>query len=152
MPWVCLWFAAIIVSASSQVIKNLALAGVGSIVLVDERTIGQVKQGNFLISSDMDESRLLSESSACSLREMNPLVKIDYSDKSLADFLDNELVEHFGIVLAFDLSSSVVDRVDSLCSAKSIPFASCTCRGVSGWVFSNPQDHEYVIEVCGGIH
>lgn len=140
-------FAAIIDSASFQVIKNLALAGVGSIVLVDERTIGQVNQGNFLISSEMDENRLLSEASACSLREMNPLVKIDHSDKSLTDFLENEQVENFGIVLAFDLSSSDVDKVDSLCSAKSIPFACCICRGVSGWIFSNPQNHEYVVEV-----
>ncbi|KAI8111662.1 hypothetical protein M9435_004161 [Picochlorum sp. BPE23] len=132
--------------AAMEVIKNLALAGVGSIVLVDERTIGQVNQGNFLISSEMDENRLLSEASACSLREMNPLVKIDHSDKSLTDFLENEQVENFGIVLAFDLSSSDVDKVDSLCSAKSIPFACCICRGVSGWIFSNPQNHEYVVE------
>lgn len=132
-------------------IKNLALAGVGSIVLVDERTIGQVNQGNFLLSSQMDENRLLSEASACSLREMNPLVKIDYSDKNLTDFLENEQVEHFGIVLAFDLCSSDVDKVDSLCSAKSIPFACCICRGVSGWIFSNPQNHEYAVEVSEGI-
>jgi hypothetical protein len=148
---VYLSFAAIIDSASFQVIKNLALAGVGSIVLVDERTIGQVNQGNFLISSEMDDNRLLSEASACSLREMNPLVKIDHSDKSLTDFLENEQVENFGIVLAFDLSSSDVDKVDSLCSAKSIPFACCICRGVSGWIFSNPQNHEYVVEVSEGI-
>lgn len=131
-----------------QVAKNLVLAGVGNITIADERIVSPEEEENFLVSSNITTDTLISQACALSLREMNPLVKITHADSNPMAFAESEDLKDYNSVLAFDIAAPCIQKLDSLCSGVNVPFASCTCRGVSGWIFLNPQNHEYIIEVC----
>jgi len=130
-----------------QVAKNLVLAGVGNITISDERTASPGEEDNFLVPCDTTEGTLISQACAESLREMNPLVTITHGDSNAMAFAESKDLGDYNSVLAFDVPAPCIQKLDSLCSEVNVPFASCTCRGVSGWIFLNPQNHEYIVEV-----
>jgi hypothetical protein len=55
-------------------------------------------------------------------------------------------IKKYNAILAFDMAASVIRTLDDLCSSLNVPLCACTSRGVSGWIFINPQRHEYIVE------
>jgi molybdopterin/thiamine biosynthesis adenylyltransferase len=131
-----------------QVAKNLALAGIGTMVLVDGSTLGE-DHGSFLIPADMEKTHA-SVSQLCSkgLKEMNPLIHLINIDKNPSEYLESACLNDFDAVLAFDIPAHLISKADSQCADLNIPFASCNARGTCGWIFMNPQNRKYVVEVC----
>lgn len=130
-----------------QVTKNLALAGVGTIELVDSRTGSNSINGNFLMPFDVSSGASVSQLCAKELAGMNPLVDIKHIHAHLSEYIDSCDMKRYDAVMTFDMPAFFISKVDSVCQAVNVPFASCSCRGVSGWIFLNPQNHQYIVEV-----
>lgn len=116
-------------------------------MLVDRRTLRE-DHGSFLIPSDKDEEcTSISQLCAEGLKEMNPLVKLKNIDMNPFEYLESADLKEFDAVIVFDMAAHLISKADSLCSDLGVPFASCNGRGTCGWIFLNPQDRKYVVEV-----
>ena len=134
--------------------KNLVLAGIGLLHLVDDGTLSDATlPGNFLVPATPDVvGASVSETCAKGLKEMNPLVDVssEIADpRTYVQAADDNMVHALGnynTVLAFDMPATIVREIDERCASLNIPFCACTSRGVSGWIFVDPQRHEYIVE------
>lgn len=128
--------------------KNLVLAGIGEILLIDDIRVSESQlQVNFLIDGSTGPDDFVAQACIKTLKEMNPMVIVEGKTESPAVFLSRGDVSDYGIVLCFNLDASVISKADEICSRSNLPILTSNCRGVSGWIFSNPQVHNYVVEV-----
>lgn len=131
-----------------QVAKNLVLAGIGEILLIDDLRVSESQlQANFLVDESTGPDDFVAQACIRTLKEMNPMVLVEANTESPTAFLSRGDVSGYGIVLCFNLDASVISKADEICSGSNLPIITSNCRGVSGWIFSNPQAHSYVVEV-----
>lgn len=122
----------------------------GYLILVDDKRVFEQTNGSFLIPHGTAGDTFASEASVHSLRDMNPLVEVESDGRSPLSFVAEEGVSGYDVVIGSNLPSNYIAALDASCSEAKVPFCSSNCRGVSGFVFSNPQEHEYIIEVRYG--
>lgn len=131
------------------------LAGIGLLHLVDDAKLTEATQpGNFLVPATPDViGSCVAERCAEGLREMNPLVDVSYEIADADAYLrvpnaatDDERLGQYSAVLAFDMPASSIRAIDERCASFNVPLCACTSRGVGGWIFLNPQRHEYIVE------
>lgn len=133
---------------SLKTAKNLVLAGVGHLMLIDDVTVSRFGQSSFLVNNNAEKDAPMSSACVETLKDMNPLVKVESQNKSPSDFLDETGVEGFNMVISCNLNSKIFARADTLCTAANIPFCCSQSKGICGWIFINLQNHEFIVEVC----
>jgi ubiquitin-like 1-activating enzyme E1 A len=129
-----------------QVAKNIVLAGVGSVTLVDDTPASQRAPGNFLVHADADPNVSVAEVCVETLRDMNPLVKVSWLPGAPYTFADSGNLAEFNVVLLSGQAADVVDRTDQACAAAGVAFYAAVSRGIFGWVFANLHEHSFVVE------
>ncbi|KAL0214325.1 hypothetical protein P9112_006509 [Eukaryota sp. TZLM1-RC] len=91
-------------SVGSEVVKNLALAGVGSILLIDNRLVSDIAPQSFLIRPDADPSQTVAQASLDSALSINAhcniIVKEDLNPCS------DDIVIH---------CSTILEPIDTIC-------------------------------------
>uniref|UniRef100_A0A0D6R3D0 Ubiquitin-like 1-activating enzyme E1A n=1 Tax=Araucaria cunninghamii TaxID=56994 RepID=A0A0D6R3D0_ARACU len=131
----------------AELCKNIVLAGIGSLSLMDDRDItSEALSANFLIVADESKWKGKSIAEVCqdSLRDFNPMVHVSTEKGSLAemaaDFLDN-----FDAVVLGRASISTKKQVNEMCRNRPqrVAFYSVDCRGSSGEIFVDLQNHTY---------
>ncbi len=131
--------------------KNLVLAGIGLLHLVDDATLSDTTlPGNFLVPASPDVVGLsVAEQCAKGLKEMNPLVDVAHVVADPQTHIRSvrlHALKAYSAVLAFDMPAQIIREIDLECASLNVPFCACTSRGVSGWIFVNPQRHEFIVE------
>eukprot|EP01116_Phalansterium_solitarium_P017229 TRINITY_DN4181_c1_g4_i2.p1 TRINITY_DN4181_c1_g4~~TRINITY_DN4181_c1_g4_i2.p1 ORF type:complete len:188 (-),score=35.86 TRINITY_DN4181_c1_g4_i2:31-594(-) len=101
---------------TSEVCKNLVLAGVQHVTLLEPGTVEPVHLAAhlFVSAADIGSNR----ASACvpGLAALNPLVEVRAQAPDLrADTLDATFIGQFGVVVAAHQSLAVLVRLDALC-------------------------------------
>eukprot|EP00003_Mantamonas_plastica_P033310 TRINITY_DN944_c0_g1_i8.p1 TRINITY_DN944_c0_g1~~TRINITY_DN944_c0_g1_i8.p1 ORF type:complete len:1082 (+),score=421.96 TRINITY_DN944_c0_g1_i8:96-3248(+) len=118
-----------------EVAKDIALAGVNSLTIVDETptTIQDLGAQFFLREEDVGKPR----AQACinRLAELNNYVKTSASDLS-RDSLDANFLKQFSVVVATDnRSSKTLIKIANTCRENNIAFIAAEARGVFGSIF-----------------
>eukprot|EP00890_Picochlorum_soloecismus_P005272 jgi/Picsp_1/5746/NSC_03105-R1_sumo-activating enzyme subunit 1b len=134
--------------AAFEVAKNLVLAGIGEIMLIDDLRVSESQfQANFLLDEAIGPDEFVAQACIRTLKEMNPMVLVQANNESPGVFLarGGDLCG-YGIALCFNLDAGTIGKADEICSGSNLPIMTSNCRGVSGWIFSNPQIHSYVVE------
>ncbi|CAL8465328.1 g4863 [Coccomyxa elongata] len=129
---------------AAEVAKNIALAGVGSLSLLDDalcKSEGAVC--NFLIPADADQAQSVAEVSAATLREMNPLVKITALPGSLPPIPDVEFLRGFEVILITSAPFSTLLQYDAACRQLGVAFFMAASCGSTSFFFANLHSHEY---------
>lgn len=127
--------------------KNIVLAGVGSMTLVDDTPCSSGAHGNFLVPHDVDHSKTVAEASVATLQDMNPLVAVRAATGSATSFASAvPNVSGFNVVLLAGQTSNTIQQADIACAEAGVPFYAAACRGFSGWAFANLHDFEYIVE------
>ncbi|KAL3160468.1 hypothetical protein ABBQ32_010785 [Trebouxia sp. C0010 RCD-2024] len=126
----------------AEVAKNIALAGVGSLSLMDSTLCAFADPGNFLVHADANQQSSVAEISACALQEMNPLVKVTVQQGCL-DVTDMSFLDFYQVVLLVDHSLAQQQAWDSACTARGIAFYSAASRGTCAYLFANLHQHTY---------
>jgi ubiquitin-like 1-activating enzyme E1 A len=129
----------------SETLKNLALAGVGVLQVVDDTLVTPNDVGpNLLLGR---ESVGLSRALACKerLQELNPRVQVVVSDRS-ASSLDASFVSEFDVVICGN--SEAAPAVNALVRAAGggIVFFSMAAHGRAGFVFCDASNHVFRAE------
>lgn len=132
---------------AAETAKNVVLAGVGSVTMIDDTPCSLKSSGNFLIPADVEATQTVSAACVAQLQEMNPFVQISCLKGPIRDALTKELFGQFNLVLLCGQSAQDIQKADVLCSEMDVHFYAASCRGISGWIFANLHQHEYTIEI-----
>ena len=130
---------------SNEIAKNLVLAGIHSLTIVDHALVTEADLGAqfFISSSDIGTNRALA--AAPQIRKLNPRVEVvvdteDVMSKGVAYY------EAFDIVIATDLQPDALNIINTATRLNHRPFYAAGVHGLYGFIFSDLIDHQYVVE------
>ncbi|OMP08366.1 UBA/THIF-type NAD/FAD binding protein [Corchorus olitorius] len=131
----------------SEFCKNIVLAGVGSVTLVDDRLVTEeALSANFLILPDENlyNVKTLAEVCCDSLKEFNPMVHVSVEKGDISTF-GVEFFEKFDVVVVSCCSLSRKKLINQKCRklSKRVAFYTVDCRGSSGEIFVDLQNYKY---------
>lgn len=137
---------------AAEVCKNIVLAGIGGLTLWDEAVVADVYAGNFLVphvAEGIGSSKLVAEVMAESLREMNPMVPINFVKGRVATVTEATLESFEAVVLACSSFTEQI-RIDQLCRNKGIAFYAMETRASFSYFFADLGHHMYAVDVKNG--
>ncbi|CAI9787353.1 unnamed protein product [Fraxinus pennsylvanica] len=127
--------------------KNIVLAGVGSVTLIDDRVVTEeLLAANFLIPHDenMYAGKSLAVLCCDSLKDFNPMVRVSVQKGDLSSF-GVDFFEKFNVVVVSSCSLSTKKLVNEKCrkASKRIAFYTVDCRDSCGEIFVDLQKYLY---------
>lgn len=130
---------------ANEIAKNLVLAGIGSLTIVDHElvTVNDLGAQFFISESDIGTNR--AEAAAPQIRKLNPRVHIivdteDVSRKGASYF------SAYDIVIATDLNPDQLNLINTATRLNHRAFYAAGVHGLFGFIFSDLIQHDYVIE------
>ncbi|KAI8094017.1 hypothetical protein BDF21DRAFT_448309 [Thamnidium elegans] len=130
---------------SDEVCKNLALAGVASITLLDHEKVTEEDLGAQFFLTEKNIGQNKAEASAPSIQNLNPRVKVVVDQQNINEKSD-EFFESFAVVCLIHSNYSVMDRVDKLRRKVNKPFYASDAFGWFGYIFCDLMEHSYIHE------
>jgi ubiquitin-like 1-activating enzyme E1 A len=131
----------------NEIAKNLVLAGIGSLTIVDHEIVTEVDFGaQFLISEaegHLGMNRAVAASAA--IRRLNPRVTVNVDTDDIRA-KEPSFFAPFDIVIATDLDSSTLDVINTATRLNNRPFYAAGSHGMYGFIFSDLIEHDFVIE------
>ncbi|XP_011624873.1 SUMO-activating enzyme subunit 1B-1 isoform X1 [Amborella trichopoda] len=127
--------------------KNIVLAGIGSVVLLDDRLVTrEALSVNFLVPNDEEKlkGRSLAEVCCNSLKDFNSMVHVSVEKGDLSA-LDGEILDKFDAVVIGRASFATKKTIDGICRkrSKKIAFFTVDCRDSCGEIFVDLQNYVY---------
>ncbi|XP_023519116.1 SUMO-activating enzyme subunit 1B-1-like isoform X2 [Cucurbita pepo subsp. pepo] len=127
--------------------KNIVLAGIGSLTLVDNRLVTEeALSANFLIPPDegVFGGKTVAELCCDSLKDFNPMVRVSALKGEPSRF-DEEFLKTFDVVVVSCCSLAEKKSVNEKCRKlhKRISFYTVDCRDSCGEIFVDLQDYKY---------
>ncbi|PGH28966.1 ubiquitin-like 1-activating enzyme E1 A [[Emmonsia] crescens] len=132
-------------SLGAEIAKNLVLAGIGSLMIVDNAVVKEedVDAQFFLSDEHINQNR--AEASAPQILQMNPRVQvtvetIDIRSKPPAFFAS------YDVTIATDLDYDTICWMNNACRVANRRFYAAGVHGFYGYIFSDLISHDFVIE------
>ncbi|KAJ9112722.1 hypothetical protein QFC22_006224 [Naganishia vaughanmartiniae] len=151
---------------SQETIKNLVLAGVGRLIVMDDQHVSEQDLGAGLLfrEEDGDVGKKRVTAALPQIKSLNPLVKITplptlapfitsatSSDLSTEQPAEKETMEEFlkrekvDLVCATDLTMQEMGRINTACRATNTLFYGAGSYGYLGWIFNDlGEKYEWV--------
>ncbi|PKC15495.1 putative sumo-1-activating enzyme E1a [Rhizophagus irregularis] len=130
---------------SNEVCKNLVLAGVGSVTIIDHNIVTEEDLGaQFLITEqDLGKNRALA--SANGVRHLNPRVVVKTDTDDIREKAE-EFFENYDLICLTDSGPDTMIHVDRICRKYNKKFYSACTYGFFGYIFSDLNHHDYIQE------
>ncbi|KAI9486002.1 MAG: SUMO-activating enzyme subunit 1 [Benjaminiella poitrasii] len=130
---------------SDEVCKNLALAGVASITLLDHEIVTEVDLGAqfFLTKDNIGQNR--AEAAAASIRNLNPRVKVVVDQQNIKE-KPSVFFESFSVVCLIHSDYELMVQVDKIRRKVKKPFYAADAFGWFGYIFCDLTEHSYIQE------
>ncbi|KAE8750393.1 hypothetical protein FOCC_FOCC002951 [Frankliniella occidentalis] len=130
----------------AEVAKNITLAGVKSVTLLDDGAASQDDIcSQFLVPRDqIGKNR--AEASLARTQNLNPMVNVTAETCAVADHPD-EYFHAFEAICATKCPTDQLLRLDKICREKSIKFFCGDVFGFFGFMFADLQTHEFAEEI-----
>ncbi|GAB4860411.1 SUMO-activating enzyme subunit 1A [Ancistrocladus abbreviatus] len=127
--------------------KNIVLAGVGSVTLLDDRMVTEEAfHANFLIPPDENiyAGRSIAEVCCDSLKDFNPMVRVSVEKDNLSS-LGGDFYQKFDIIIISSCCLKTKRLINEKCRklSKRVAFYSVDCRDSCGEIFADLQNHVY---------
>ncbi|XP_053658652.1 SUMO-activating enzyme subunit 1 [Anopheles marshallii] len=130
----------------AEIAKNIILAGVKSVTLLDDRKVTQEDYcSQFLVpQSSLGSNR--AEASLTRAQILNPMVELK-ADAEALDTKEDAYFKEFDVVCLIGASTAQHVRVDTICREANVKFFAADVWGMYGFCFSDLQTHEFVEDV-----
>jgi ubiquitin-like 1-activating enzyme E1 A len=130
---------------ANEVAKNLVLAGIGSLTIIDHEPLSETDLGAQFFASAADVGRNRAESAAPQVRRLNPRVNVivDTEDIKLKG---PSYFQSFDIIIATDLQPDTLNIINTATRVNHKAFYAAGVHGLYGFIFSDLIQHDYVIE------
>lgn len=132
---------------ASEACKNIVLAGVGSITILDRNDVSaeDLGAGFFFREQDIGQRRV--DVAKKRVNSLNPRVNVvGLTDDIESKVAEEGFLESFDIVCLTDSSSSVIQRVNACCRRAQKPFFAAASLGINGYIFADLLEHTYISE------
>ncbi|KAI6185510.1 NEDD8-activating enzyme E1 regulatory subunit [Aphelenchoides besseyi] len=127
---------------STEILKSLILAGIGSYEIFDHRIIQESDLGNnFFVTKD-DLGKLRGKIVCENLNEMNPSVKGAFQNLEFTLDSSFEVFAQYSLVVGVHLSTELAIKISDFLFEKNIPFVWTTIVGFVGYVRVVYKEHE----------
>ncbi|KAF9966837.1 hypothetical protein BGZ70_001058 [Mortierella alpina] len=127
---------------SNEVCKNIILAGVGSITLLEHETVTEEDLGAQFLIRHEDIGRNRAEAAAEKARHLNPRVKVIVDQDDIAKKTDSYFTQ-FNIVCLTGVNPDQLLRIDNACRGSKTGLYAARTHGFFGYIFCDLTHHEY---------
>lgn len=129
----------------NEIAKNLVLAGIGGLTILDSETVTEEDLGSqFLITED-DIGKNRAEAAAVELRKMNPRVSVIVDQERIMTKLP-EYFAAFQIVIVTGQTFEMASTINMSCRMFNVKFYYAEVHGMYGFVFSDLILHQFSVE------
>lgn len=131
---------------ATETIKNIVLAGIGRLIIVDNRKVSEVDLGAGFFFRDEDVGRKRLDCSKSRIEGLNPLVSVE-TITTLSNLEGKEfeqLVSAVDLVCVTDWYRDGLIRLNELCREKGKLFYAGGTYGFFGYIFCDLLKHEYI--------
>ncbi|KAL7747677.1 E1 ubiquitin-activating protein aos1 [Sorochytrium milnesiophthora] len=137
-----------------EAVKNMVLAGVGSVTLVDDTLLSEADLGcNFFVSStDVGANR--ADASKPRIQQLNPRVQVECIRLSARLVTREHIAAHQLVILTRHLDPSDVSSINRLCRERfpsPAGFLYAATPSLSGYIFADLGQHIYTEELPGSV-
>ncbi|KAL0075504.1 SUMO-activating enzyme subunit 1 [Phycomyces blakesleeanus] len=130
---------------SNEVCKNLALAGIGSITLLDHRRVVEEDLGaQFLLRED-SIGKNSAEEAAPRIKILNPRVNVIVDQEDI-NTKNDAYFETFDIVCLIGAEYDLMNRINCVRREVNKPFYAADAFGWIGYIFCDLKEHTYALE------
>ncbi|KAL1843666.1 hypothetical protein VTJ49DRAFT_366 [Mycothermus thermophilus] len=130
----------------NEIAKNLVLAGIGSLTILDPSPVSPADFGaQFLLSeADTPLGTNRATAAATALQRLNPRVRVTVDT---ADALTKpaDFFAPFDIIIATDLAAPALSTLNSLARQHNRPFYAAATHGLAGFIFADLIEHTFSI-------
>ncbi|KAK9835508.1 hypothetical protein WJX74_002008 [Apatococcus lobatus] len=126
---------------AAETAKNIVLAGLGSLSIMDSRSCKDACSNNFLIPHDADPAHSSATRCAATLQEMNPLVHVVGLQQPEGNHFPEATLGQFNVVILVDASLDQVQQADEACRRCNTAFYAAFARGTCSFMFADLCNH-----------
>ncbi|GME46552.1 putative sumo activating enzyme protein [Neofusicoccum parvum] len=130
---------------ANEVAKNLVLAGIKSLTIVDHEIVTEDDLGSQFFIAEDDVGKNRAKAAAPQIQKLNPRVAIMIDTSDISTKVP-EFYQPFDIVIATDLDYTTLSTVDASTRLSQKPFYAAGAHGMYGYIFADLIQHDYVIE------
>ncbi|OOF92226.1 hypothetical protein ASPCADRAFT_210639 [Aspergillus carbonarius ITEM 5010] len=130
---------------ANEVAKNLVLAGIGSLTIIDHELVKEEDLGaQFFINQEhLGQNR--AQAAAPSVRAMNPRVQL-HIDTEDVHLKQPDFFAQYDITIATELDFATYTTINAACRIANRPFYAAGLHGFYGFVFADLISHDFVME------
>ncbi|KAK3902537.1 hypothetical protein C8A05DRAFT_33767 [Staphylotrichum tortipilum] len=130
----------------NEIAKNLVLAGIGSLTILDGEPVTPADLGaQFLLSEHpQPEGVPRALAAAPALQRLNPRVRI-LPDASDVHAKPPSFFAPFDIIIATDLPSPALSSINAAARAHNRPFYAAASHGLHGFLFADLDTHDFIL-------
>jgi len=129
----------------NEVAKNLVLAGVNSMTILDHEELTKEDSVSSFLAPTDQIGKNRAQASLERLKQRNPMVDIIADEENL-DAKEKKYFENFDVVIVTNYTKDVILKVNNFCRELNIKFFSGDIFGFFGYSFMDLVKHEYVEE------
>ncbi|KAH8169672.1 thiF family protein [Sarocladium implicatum] len=132
---------------ANEVAKNLVLAGVGSLTILDNAVVTEADLGAqfFLSEEDSPVGKNRAEAASPNIQKLNPRVRVHVDTEGATTKVPSYFAA-FDVVIATDLDPTAFNLINIATRLNKKPFYAASTHGMYGFIFSDLIQHTYVIE------
>lgn len=130
----------------AEIAKNLILAGVKQVVMLDHRRVQDIDAtSQFLapVSSVGENRATASLNRAC---QLNTMVDVQADEGNIVDKPDS-FFYNFEVVVVMEADSKELVRIDNACRLNNVKFFAADVWGMFGYSFADLQEHTFAEDV-----
>ncbi|EXJ72213.1 ubiquitin-like 1-activating enzyme E1 A [Cladophialophora psammophila CBS 110553] len=128
-----------------EIAKNLVLAGVGVLTILDHEVVTEEDLGTQFFVSEAQIGQNRAQATLAELQKLNPRVEV-YTDPNAAVTKDPEYFQNFDITIATGLIMDVLGTINMACRMYGRKFYAADTHGMYGYIFDDLIIHDFVIE------
>ncbi|BGP47576.1 E1 ubiquitin-activating protein aos1 [Rhodotorula kratochvilovae] len=126
-------------------VKNVVLAGIGSLTLLDGEDLQEEDLGSNYFAREDEVGKKRVEVSAPRVQALNPRVNLT-TETDAALLFSEEFLRGFDLVVVTDVDAPTALRVNDLTRKLGKKFIAAASVGLDGWMFADLLEHEYILD------
>lgn len=130
---------------ATEIAKNLVLAGVGSLTIVDDELVGESDLGAGFCLSEEHLGQNRAQAASENLRKLNPRVNV-FADPNSIMAKGASYFAAFDIVIATDLNPTTLAFINTATRLYNRQFYAAASHGFYGYIFCDLIEHDYVLQ------
>lgn len=130
---------------ANEIAKNLVLAGVGSLTIIDDEIVTEADLGAQFFLSQENVGQNRAEAAAIQVQKLNPRVKV-FPDSGSIMTKGASYFAAFDIVIATNLNPTLLTFINTATRLHNRQFYAAGVHGLYGYIFCDLIEHDYVLK------